>query len=68
MDGPLRVFLCHGFEDKVKVRNLYRDLAQSGYAPWLDEKDLLPGQDWRAEIDKAVRDCDVVIVCLSKSS
>jgi len=32
----------------------------------LDEEDLLPGQDWRQEIPKAVRAADVVIVCLSK--
>ena len=34
--------------------------------PWLDEKDLILGQDWRAEIPKAVRASDVVLVCLSK--
>jgi hypothetical protein len=36
--------------------------------PWLDEKDILPGQDWELEIRKAVKNSDIVIVCLSKSS
>ncbi len=36
--------------------------------PWLDEEDLLPGQDWANEIPKAVRAADMVIVCLSASS
>jgi hypothetical protein len=33
---------------------------------WLDKEDLLSGQDWESEIHKAVREADVVIVCLSK--
>jgi len=39
-----------------------------GFNPWLDELRLLPGQDWKAEIKKAIRKTDVVIVCLSKKS
>lgn len=40
----------------------------SGFVPWLDEEELLAGQDWQLEIAKAVRAVDVVIVCLSRSS
>jgi formylglycine-generating enzyme required for sulfatase activity len=47
------------------VRELYRRLRADGFEPWLDEEDLLPGQDWQREIPKAVRQADVVIVCLS---
>ena len=36
--------------------------------PWLDEEELLPGQDWHEEIPAAVRACDVVIICLSQRS
>jgi hypothetical protein len=36
--------------------------------PWLDEENLLPGQDWNYEISRAVRDSDVVLVCLSENS
>jgi len=65
---PLKVFLCHASQDKPAVRKLYARLKNNGFAPWLDEEELLPGSDWREEISKAVRLCDVVIVCLSKSS
>jgi len=61
----LRVFLCHASGDKPAVRNLYRRLRSDGIAPWLDEEDLLPGQDWQLEIPKAVRSSDAVIICLS---
>jgi len=61
----LRVFLCHASGDKPAVRDLYRRLRSDGIAPWLDEEDLLPGQDWQSEIPKAVRSSDAVIICLS---
>jgi hypothetical protein len=51
------------------VRELYQRLTREpNVKPWLDEEDLLPGQDWDAAIRKAVRGSDIVVVCLSKSS
>ena len=43
-------------------------LAADGYDVWFDEENLLPGQDWHREIIHAVRNANVVIVCLSQSS
>lgn len=64
----LRVFLCHSSGDKPKVRALYHQLCKDGVNAWLDEENLLPGQDWQIVISKAVRNSDIVIVCLSKGS
>lgn len=64
----LRIFLCHASDDKAVVRDLYDRLVSDGMQPWLDEKDILPGQDWELEITKAIKESDVVIVCLSKSA
>ncbi|MBP7687715.1 MAG: toll/interleukin-1 receptor domain-containing protein, partial [Thermoflexales bacterium] len=64
----LRVFLCHASSDKPAVRDLYQRLRADGFEPWLDEEDILPGQDWKREIPKAVRESDIVLVCLSKHS
>src|SRR5207247_2814747 len=64
----LHVFLCHSSSDKAAVRDLYHRLLADGIAPWLDEEDLLPGQEWGKTIPKAVRPSDVVIVCLSRGS
>jgi hypothetical protein len=66
----LSVFLCHSAGDKPAVRDLYNRLRSAAdyISPWLDEEDLLPGQRWEEEIPKAVRESDVVIVCLSQSS
>ena len=65
---PLRVFLCHASIDKPAVYHLYQRLIAEGVDVWLDESKLLPGQDWRLEIPKAVSSSDVVIICLSNNS
>lgn len=66
---PLRVFLCHSSNDKPAVRELYQKLrAEPWLDPWLDEKKLLPGQDWRMNIEEAIESSDVVIIFLSSTS
>jgi len=65
----LRVFLCHSSQDKPIVRELYRRLnAESWIDPWLDEENLLPGDNWILEVNKAVESSDILVVCLSNNS
>jgi hypothetical protein len=64
----VKAFLCHSSGDKPEVKRLYKSLKDVGHDPWLDVVSLLPGQDWDAEIKKAVKNAHVVIVCLSHSS
>ncbi len=48
---------------------LYRKLrAEPWINPWLDEEELYPGQDWDLEIQKAIKETDAIIVCISKNS
>ena len=64
----LNAFICHAAEDKPIVRKLYTKLKEDKVNAWLDEEKILPGQDWRLVIDKAIRKSDVVLVCLSRRS
>jgi hypothetical protein len=65
----LRVFLCHASQDKSIVRELQQRLADEGWIdPWLDEKKLHPGEDWRVSIEEAVESSDSVVICLSNNS
>ncbi len=64
-EAQQRVFLCHAAEDKAEVRKLYTRLRLAGFAPWLDEEDLVPGQDWKAAIPLALSASAAVLVCLS---
>ena len=66
MSRPLKVFLSHAHADATRVRALHNRLVADGVDSWLDKEKLIPGQDWEREIRKAVREADVVIVCLSK--
>ena len=65
---PLNVFLCHASGDKPLVRELYKRLMTEGVDAWLDQEKLLPGQDWRVEIPRAVQEADAVVICLSNKS
>jgi hypothetical protein len=64
-----RIFLCHASEDKAQVREVYHRLrAIDGFEPWLDEEDLLPGQDWAREIPRALQTSDFILIFLSRRS
>ena len=64
----LKVFLCHASDDKSAVQQLYSRLIKDGVDAWLDKEKLIPGQNWKIEIQKTVRNSDIVIVCLSAQS
>jgi len=66
--SSLNVFLCHSNEDKPAVRKLHKDLKAAGLQPWLDEIDILPGQDWELEIQRAISKTDFFLACLSNKS
>ena len=63
-----RIFLCHAREDKPQVREVYQRLKALGFEPWLDEEEILPGQDWDYEIETALEESDFVIVFPSERS
>lgn len=67
-EEKLRLFLCHGAEDKEIAVSFYHELKQLGYEPWLDKIDLRVGQKWRELIPEKVRSSDLVIALLSSSS
>lgn len=68
-DRKLRIFISYASQDKPIVRDLYSRLeSETWIEPWLDEKSLLPGQEWRVAIEEAVETSDVVIICLSTNS
>ncbi|MFO0147565.1 MAG: TIR domain-containing protein, partial [Microcystis sp.] len=66
--SEIQIFLAHASEDKPAVLALYNRLKQAGYKPWLDKKDLIPGQIWRDEIPKAIKASQIFLACLSGKS
>ena len=59
------IFLSYAKEDSAKVGEIYKNLKLTGYQPWMDKHDILPGQDWQFEIKNAISLCDVAIILLS---
>jgi hypothetical protein len=68
MTAEGRIFLAHAREDKAQVRKLYADLKARGFKPWLDDVDLVPGQIWKDEIPKAIRQAKAFLACMSSQS
>jgi hypothetical protein len=65
---PVQIFLSYAREDKEKVENLCQKLSDAGFKPWMDAKDILPGEKWSSSIRKAVQRSDFFLACLSKNS
>ena len=61
-----QLFLIYAHSDKKAVRKLYSRLIRSGVKVWLDDQELLPGQNWKYEIRQAILRSNIVIVCLSR--
>ena len=52
----------------MRVEQLYNDLVSFGFKPWMDKKDILPGEQWKSSIQKAIRNSDFFLACLSTRS
>jgi hypothetical protein len=65
----LKVFISYSSQDRKTVREIYSRLnSEEWIDPWIDEEMVLPGQDWEYVTERALRESDAIIVCLSKAS
>ena len=62
------LFVSYAKEDQEEILSLAHALESSGLYVWLDNKDLLAGDDWREEIEVAIEQADYVLVCFSSNS
>jgi hypothetical protein len=63
-----QIFLSYAREDWRKVEELYQKFSLAGFKPWIDIKDILPGEKWQSSIEQAIRTSDFFVVCLSTNS
>jgi hypothetical protein len=63
-----QVFIAHVKEDAGFARRLYDDLEAAGFSPWMDERKLLPGQNWPRAIEAAIETSDFFLACYSGTS
>lgn len=65
---PVRVFISHSHEDRQYVEQLIDRLKGQGVKPWYSVSDIPKGTLWTAEINKAVSQCNWMVVVVSKNS
>jgi TIR domain len=63
-----QIFLSYTRSDSNEVESLYRRLQQEGFRPWMDIRDILPGEIWKSRIKKEIRRSDFFFACLSKKA
>lgn len=61
-------FISYSHEDKVFARRLHDQLQGQGIRCWLDEHQLLPGDDIHEQVDRGIRLWDKVLLCASRHS
>ena len=61
-------FISYAHEDKLFARRLHDVLQGRGVRCWLDEKQMLPGDDIYEQVDRGIRLWDKVLLCCSRHS
>jgi hypothetical protein len=61
-------FISYSHTDQSFARRLYDQLQGRGIRCWLDEHQLLPGDDIYEQIDRGIRFWDKVLLCCSQAS
>jgi uncharacterized protein YjbI with pentapeptide repeats len=61
-------FISYNHNDKKFAKRLFDTLQGRGVRCWLDEKQMLPGDDIYEHVDRGIRIWDKVLLCCSKHS
>lgn len=61
------IFISYSPKDRRHMMALRENLLRIGYTPWIDPNPR-PGQDWRFQIDDAIRSADAVLVIVSPAA
>jgi hypothetical protein len=62
------IFIAHSGADARAAAQLFDSLRPLGLKPFLDKRELRPGDDWRMQADAALKSSRLVVVLYSKRS
>lgn len=68
MDDQPTIFLSYASPDRDRVMQWYAYLKGHNLNPWIDKKNLIGGQNWDYEIRKALNQCDLIVLFISRNS
>jgi hypothetical protein len=63
-----QVFIAYVEEDRPLAERLYDTLEAAGFAPWMDTRKLLPGQNWPRALEAAIEASEFFVPCFSANS
>lgn len=63
-----KLFLSYSRKDAARAERLAQWLEREGHDVWRDDEDIGGGASFSSEIEKALKDCDVVLVLWSAHS
>jgi hypothetical protein len=63
-----QIFIAYVEEDRRLAERLYDTLEAAGFAPWMDTRKLLPGQNWPRAIEAAIEASEFFVPCFSINS
>lgn len=62
------VFISYAHLDVARVEPIYNGLIAAGFQPWMDTRDLVPGEVWQDAIRRALEKSHFFVACLSPNS
>jgi hypothetical protein len=62
------VFLSYSRSDAQIVDKIADDLQKEGFDLWFDRQNLVTGENWQVQIEKAITESSFIIVFISKNS
>lgn len=63
----MRLFITYDHENLAGIRQLVEILTAGGHAAWFDQQ-LLPGQDWKQELETSIAACEAYVYALTQTS
>lgn len=68
MTDKIKVFISYAREDCDTAKRLYDDLKAAGVTPWMDEENLLVGQNWKEGVRQAISESDYFLALISSTA
>src|ERR1051326_5304495 len=65
---PKHVFISYKHEDGDFAQVLIYKIREAGFETWVDNDRLHAGEDWRAEIDAAIKSAVALVVVMTPES
>ncbi|MBO4819437.1 MAG: toll/interleukin-1 receptor domain-containing protein [Firmicutes bacterium] len=63
-----QILISHSSKDNDSAQRIKKVLEDNGFSCWLDNDNIPPGADFVSKIAEAMRNCEVVVVLVSKNS